>query len=69
MRDEDEPQDDECDDDGDTDQEFQEFREWLDAKLPDASTVSPPVVADKSPECATCGFADCTCISINIKQV
>ena len=49
------------------DQEFQEFKDWLDAKVPDAATASPSEVVDKSPECATCGLVDCICTSINIR--
>ena len=67
MKEDDDNQDDDCDDDGEHDQEFQEFKDWLDAKVPDAATASPSEVVDKSPECATCGLVDCVCTSINIR--
>ena len=41
MKEDDDNQDDDCDDDGEHDQEFQEFKDWLDAKVPDAATASP----------------------------
>ena len=66
MREDDDTQDDDCDEDGETDQEFKDFKDWLDAKVPDAPTASPSEVVDKSTECATCGLADCKCTSINL---
>jgi hypothetical protein len=64
MKEDDDNQDDDCDDDGEHDQEF---KDWLDAKVPDAATASRSEVVDKSPECATCGLVDCICTSINIR--